>query len=174
MTELDRTKDNPIFTPTFRTLQVLQPVAENVIAVHYRADHPTLTLALNGDPSEVDVRLPGGLNPESSGCGAGFGRLEEPVDRDRTGGGGEVEGQTLDLSGAEISSRHEFDSSISRAATTGVQRIDSARPSHLEGNREVAARRDIDALAFASDEASDREEDIPGGVDVDRADGGLS
>ena len=53
--------DESLFTPTFRSIQVPNPVSANVLAVQYRADHPKLVYERGMDPADVDIGLPRGL-----------------------------------------------------------------------------------------------------------------
>lgn len=54
-------EEESLFTPTFRSLQVPNPVSANILAVQYRADHPKLVYTKGMNPASIDVALPGGL-----------------------------------------------------------------------------------------------------------------
>ena len=55
------TDDESLFTPTFRSIQVPNPVSANVLAVQYRADHPKLEYVKGMNPADIDIALPRGL-----------------------------------------------------------------------------------------------------------------
>jgi len=57
----DPTDDESIFTPTYRSIQVPNPVSANIVAVQYRANHPKLVYELGMDPEEVEVAIPDSL-----------------------------------------------------------------------------------------------------------------
>ena len=54
-------EDESLFTPSFNTIQVPNPVSANVLGVQYRADHPKLVYTKGMNPAEVEVALPRGL-----------------------------------------------------------------------------------------------------------------
>ena len=53
--------DESMFTPSFNTIQVPQPVSANVIGVQYRANHPRLEYVKGMKPEEIEIELPWGL-----------------------------------------------------------------------------------------------------------------
>jgi hypothetical protein len=54
-------QEESMFTPSFNTIQVPNPVSANVIGVQYRANHPRLEWVKGMKPEEVEVELPWGL-----------------------------------------------------------------------------------------------------------------
>jgi hypothetical protein len=54
-------EEESLFTPSFNTIQVPQPVSANVLGVLYRANHPRLTYVKGMQPEEIEIGLPWGL-----------------------------------------------------------------------------------------------------------------
>jgi hypothetical protein len=57
----DPTEELSIYTPTYRSIQVLWPNEFNVIAIQYRADHPRLKYTYGMDPELIEVMVPNAL-----------------------------------------------------------------------------------------------------------------
>jgi len=57
----DPTEDESIFTPSYNSIQVPNPVSANIVAVQYRANHPKLVYELGMDPEDVEIDIPESL-----------------------------------------------------------------------------------------------------------------
>ena len=57
----DPSDDESIFTPTYRSIQVPNPVSANIVAVQYRANHPKLIYELGMDPADTEITIPESL-----------------------------------------------------------------------------------------------------------------
>jgi hypothetical protein len=54
----DPDEELSIYTPSFNTIQVPWPNDFNIVAVQYRADHPTIAYDIGMNPNEVYLDLP--------------------------------------------------------------------------------------------------------------------
>jgi hypothetical protein len=57
----DDSDDESLFTPTFRSIQVPNPVSANILGVQYRAAHPKIEYTAGMVAADIDIALPRGL-----------------------------------------------------------------------------------------------------------------
>lgn len=57
----DPTDSESLFTPTYRSLQVPNPVSANIIGIQYRANHPKLVYVPGVEPEDIEIALPESL-----------------------------------------------------------------------------------------------------------------